>query len=123
MVRVLTYSVLLIVGMVLSQLPRHPSFEARDCSAHNELSSVHIDSSRMEFEIDKTDLRKYGIVYLVAMASRSLSTGRLQIARQQLTYLAICNLPYAAHLSKTNLFRSPAAGIRLALRILQISQF
>ena len=77
----------------------------------------------MKFEIDKTDLRKYGIVYLVAMASRILSTGRLQIARQQLTYLAICNLPYAAHLSKTNLFRSPAAGIRLALRVLQISQF
>ena len=79
MVRVLTYSVLLIVGMVLSQLPRHPSFEARDCSAHNELSSVHIDSSRMEFEIDKTDLRKYGIVYLVAMASRSFANGACKL--------------------------------------------
>jgi len=68
----------------------------------------------MEFEIDKTDLRKYGIVYLVAMASRSFVNWALQTARRQLSNLAICNLPYAAHLSKPIFFavQQLALGLR-----------
>jgi hypothetical protein len=71
MVRVLTYSVLLIVGMVLSQLPAIHHLKPGIAALTMSFLAYIMIQVGMEFEIDKTDLRKYGIVYLVAMASRS----------------------------------------------------
>ena len=70
----LTYSVLLIVGMVLSQLPAIHHLKPGIAALTMSFLAYIVIQVGMEFEIDNTDLRKYGIVYLVAMASRSLST-------------------------------------------------
>jgi Kef-type K+ transport system membrane component KefB len=72
MIRVLTYSVLLIVGMVLSQLPAIDHLKPEISALTMIFLAYIMIQVGMEFEIDKTNLRKYGVDYLVAMAAAAV---------------------------------------------------
>lgn len=72
MVRILTYSVLLIVGMVLSQLPAIDHLKPQIAALTMIFLAYIMIQVGMEFEIDKNDLRKYGVDYLVAMAAAAV---------------------------------------------------
>ena len=72
MVRVLTYSVLLIVGMLLSQLPAIDHFKPEISALTMIFLAYIMIQVGMEFEIDKSNLRKYGVDYLVAMAAAAV---------------------------------------------------
>jgi hypothetical protein len=64
MVRVLTYSVLLIVGMLLSQLPAIDHFKPEISALTMIFLAYIMIQVGMEFEIDKSNLRKYGVAWL-----------------------------------------------------------
>ena len=72
MVRILAYSVLLIVGMVLSQLPAIDHLKPQIAALTMIFLAYIMIQVGMEFEIDKDDLRKYGVDYLVAMAAAAV---------------------------------------------------
>ena len=72
MIRVLTYSVLLILGMVLSQLPAVDHWKPEISALTMIFLAYIMIQVGMEFEIDKTELRKYGVDYLVAMAAAAV---------------------------------------------------
>ena len=72
MVRILTYSVLLIVGMVLSQLPAIDHLKPQIAALTMIFLAYIMIQVGMEFEIDKNNLRKYGVDYLVAMAAAAV---------------------------------------------------
>jgi Kef-type K+ transport system membrane component KefB len=72
MSRVLTYSVLLILGMVLSQLHAVDHWKPEISALTMIFLAYIMIQVGMEFEIDKTNLRKYGVDYLVAMAAAAV---------------------------------------------------
>jgi Kef-type K+ transport system membrane component KefB len=72
MSRVLTYSVLLILGMVLSQLPAVDDWKPQISALTMIFLAYIMIQVGLEFEIDKTNLRKYGVDYLVAMAAAAV---------------------------------------------------
>ena len=72
MSRVLTYSVLLILGMVLSQLPAIDHWKPEISALTMIFLAYIMIQVGMEFEIDKSNLRKYGVDYLVAMAAAAV---------------------------------------------------
>jgi Kef-type K+ transport system membrane component KefB len=72
MSRVLTYSMLLILGMVLSQLPAIDHWKPEISALTMIFLAYIMIQVGMEFEIDKTNLRKYGVDYLVAMAAAAV---------------------------------------------------
>jgi Na+:H+ antiporter len=72
MFRVLSYSVLLILGMVASQVPAIDQLK-REISALTMIFLAYIMIQvGMEFEIDKSRPRKYAVDYLVAMAAAAV---------------------------------------------------
>jgi Kef-type K+ transport system membrane component KefB len=72
MIRVLTYSVLLIVGMLLSQSPAIDHWKPEISALTMIFLAYIMIQVGMEFEIDKSNLRKYGVDYLVAMAAAAV---------------------------------------------------
>jgi Sodium/hydrogen exchanger family len=72
MSRVLTYSVLLILGMVLSQLPAIDHWKPEISALTMIFLAYIMIQVGMEFEIDKNNLQKYGVDYLVAMAAAAV---------------------------------------------------
>ena len=72
MTRVLTYSVLLILGMVLSQWPAVDHWKPEISALTMIFLAYIMIQVGMEFEIDKNNLRKYGVDYLVAMAAAAV---------------------------------------------------
>ncbi|HEX2225530.1 MAG TPA: cation:proton antiporter [Candidatus Binatia bacterium] len=72
MIRVLTYSLLLTVGMALSQVPVIEHWNT-EISAMTMIFLAYIMIQvGLEFEIDKSRLRKYGVDYVVAMAAAAV---------------------------------------------------
>src|SRR5688572_17031859 len=123
MIRVLTYSVLLILGMVLSQLPRHPYLKPGIAALTTSFLAyimIQVGWSSKSITLTCANMESFT---LSQWPLAVLSTGPCKLQGGNSVILQSATYPYAAHLSKTNLFRSPAAGIRLALRVLQISQF
>lgn len=72
MIRVLTYSVLLILGMGLSQLPAIDHIKPEITALTMIFLAYIMIQVGMEFEIDKNQLRKYGVDYVVAMAAAAV---------------------------------------------------
>jgi Kef-type K+ transport system membrane component KefB len=72
MVRVLTYSVLLILGMTLSQLPMLDDFKPAITALTMIFLAYIMIQVGMEFEIDKSQPRKYALDYLVAMGAAAV---------------------------------------------------
>ena len=72
MARVLIYSALLISGMVLSQLPAVDRWTPEISALTMIFLAYIMIQVGMEFEIDKNNLRKYGVDYLVAMAAAAV---------------------------------------------------
>ena len=72
MVRVLIYSVLLILGMVVSQLPAVENFKPQISALTMIFLAYIMIQVGMEFEIDKKQLGKYGVDYIVAMAAAAV---------------------------------------------------
>jgi Kef-type K+ transport system membrane component KefB len=70
--RVLIYSALLILGMVLSQLPAIDRWKPEISALTMIFLAYIMIQVGMEFEIDKKNLRKYGVDYLVAMAAAAV---------------------------------------------------
>ena len=70
--RVLIYSALLILGMVLSQLPAIDHWKPEISALTMIFLAYIMIQVGMEFEIDKNNLRKYGVDYLVAMAAAAV---------------------------------------------------
>jgi hypothetical protein len=72
MIRVLTYSVLLILGMALSQLPALENLKPQISALTMIFLAYIMIQVGMEFEIDKKQLGKYGVDYIVAMAAAAV---------------------------------------------------
>src|SRR4026207_1847585 len=72
MVRVLTYSVLLIVGMVLSQLPAIDHLKPEISGLTMIFLAYIMIQVGMEFEIDKSQPRKYAVDYVIAMTAAAV---------------------------------------------------
>ena len=72
MARVLTYSVLLIVGMLLSQLPAIDHLKPEISALTMIFLAYIMIQVGMEFEIDKGNLGKYAVDYVVAMAAAAV---------------------------------------------------
>jgi Kef-type K+ transport system membrane component KefB len=72
MIRVLIYSVLLILGMGLSQLPAIDHVKPEITALTMIFLAYIMIQVGMEFEIDKSQLRKYGVDYVVAMAAAAV---------------------------------------------------
>src|SRR5688500_4764725 len=70
--RVLIYSALLIMGMALSQLPAIDHWKPEISALTMIFLAYIMIQVGMEFEIDKNNLRKYGVDYLVAMAAAAV---------------------------------------------------
>jgi Kef-type K+ transport system membrane component KefB len=72
MIRVMTYSMLLILGMLFSQLPAIDHLKQEISYLTMIFLAYIMIQVGMEFEIDKTQLRKYGVDYVVAMAAAAV---------------------------------------------------
>ena len=72
MFRVLTYSVLLIFGMGLSQLAAIDDFKPEISALTMIFLAYIMIQVGMEFEIDKSQPRKYAVDYLVAMGAAAV---------------------------------------------------
>jgi len=72
MVRVLIYSTLLILGMVLSQVPAVDDLKPQISALTMILLAYIMIQVGMEFEIDKSQPRKYAVDYLVAMIAAAV---------------------------------------------------
>jgi Kef-type K+ transport system membrane component KefB len=72
MVRVLIYSALLILGMGLSQLPAMEDFKLVISALTMIFLAYIMTQVGMEFEIDKSQPRKYAVDYLVAMGAAAV---------------------------------------------------
>ena len=72
MLRVLIYSLLLIVGMGLSQLPTAPGLSQLISTLTMIFLAYIMTQVGMEFDIDKSRLHQYAVDYLVAMGAAAI---------------------------------------------------